>query len=77
MNSEYYERTNNQTEDLYRRNTKKPLEWKKAAFVAGYNEKSAGVMACRLLKNPQIAEKLEKRTVDIVHKADVEIGEIV
>ena len=49
----------------------------KAAIAAGYSEKSAGVMACRLLKNPRVSEELEKRTSEIVQKTDVEVGEII
>lgn len=49
----------------------------RAAIAAGYAQKSAGVMACRLLKNPRIAEELEKRTAEIVEKTEVEVGEIV
>jgi hypothetical protein len=49
----------------------------RAAISAGYSPKSAGVMAHRLLKNPRIAEELEKRTAEIVNKTDVEVGEII
>lgn len=49
----------------------------KAAIAAGYSEKSAGVMACRLLRNPRVSEELERRTVEIVQKTDVEVGEII
>jgi phage terminase small subunit len=49
----------------------------KAAIAAGYSKKSAGVMAHRLLKNPKIAEELEKRMGEIAEKTDVEIAEIV
>jgi phage terminase small subunit len=49
----------------------------KAAIEAGYSPKSAGVMAHRLLKNPKIAEELEKRMGEIAEKTDVEIAEIV
>ena len=48
-----------------------------AAISAGYAQKSAGVMACRLLKNPKIAAELEKRTAEIAEKTDVEVAEIV
>ena len=47
------------------------------AIAAGYSEKSAGVMACRLLRNPRVSEELEKRTSEIVQKTDVEVGEII
>ena len=33
-----------------------------AAIAAGYSEKSAGVMAHRLLKNPAIVKELDRRT---------------
>ena len=49
----------------------------KAAIAAGYSPKSAGVMAHRLLNNPQITKELEKRMEDIAEKTDVEIAEIV
>ena len=49
----------------------------KAALAAGYSKNSAGVMACRLLRNPRISEELEKRTTEIVQKTDVEVGEII
>ena len=49
----------------------------KAAMAARYSPKSAAVMACRLLKNPKIAEELEKRRAEIVEKTDVEVGEII
>ena len=49
----------------------------KAAIAAGYSEKSAGVMAHRLLNNPKITKELEKRMADIAEKTDVEIAEIV
>ena len=49
----------------------------KAAIAAGYSEKSAGVMAHRLLKNPKIIAELEKRTAEIAEKTDVEVAEIV
>ena len=52
-------------------------QWNGAAIAAGYSEKSAGVMAHRLLKNPQIAEELERCTAEIVQKTDVEVGEII
>jgi len=49
----------------------------KAAIAAGYAKNSAAVMAHRLLKNPVIAAEIEKRTVEIAEKTDVEVGEIV
>jgi len=49
----------------------------KAALAAGYSPKGAAVMAHRLLKNPRIAQELEKRRAQIVEKTDVEVGEIV
>ncbi len=48
-----------------------------AAFAAGYSPKSAGVIAHRLLKNPVIAEELDRRTAEIIEKTDVEVGEII
>ena len=48
-----------------------------AAIAAGYSAKSAGVMAHRLLKNPAIAEELDRRTAEIVEKTDVEVAEII
>jgi phage terminase small subunit len=49
----------------------------KAAIAADYSEKSAAVMACRLLKNPKVIAELEKRTAEIAQKNHVEIAEIV
>ena len=48
-----------------------------AAIAAGYSEKSAGVMAHRLLKNPAIAKELDRRTAEIVERTDVEVGEVI
>ena len=48
-----------------------------AAIAAGYSEKSAGVMAHRLLKNTAIAKELDKRTAEIVEKTDVTVAEII
>ena len=48
-----------------------------AAIAAGYSAKSAGVMAHRLLKNPAIAEELDKRTAEIVEKTDVNVAEVI
>ena len=49
----------------------------KAAIAAGYAENSAAVMACRLLKDPKITAELDKRTVEIAEKNNVEVGEII
>ena len=48
-----------------------------AAIRAGYSAKSAGVMACRLLKNTQVSQEIEKRMGEIEQKNDVEVGEII
>jgi phage terminase small subunit len=48
----------------------------KAAIAAGYSQKSAGVMAHRLLNNPKVYEELDKRKAEIAQKSDVEIAEI-
>jgi phage terminase small subunit len=48
-----------------------------AAIAAGYSPKSAGVMACRLMKNPAIIKVLDTRTAEIVEKTDIEIEEII
>lgn len=47
------------------------------AIRAGYSPNSAAVMACRLLKNPQVSQEIEKRMGEIEEKTDVEVGEII
>lgn len=53
----------------------------KAAIAAGYSEKSAGVMACRLLRNPKIAgeiAKLKQRyQKELEQQTDINVKEIV
>ena len=49
----------------------------KAAIAAGYSEKSAAVIACRLLKNPIVAKELERRKGQIEEKTDVAVEEII
>jgi len=53
----------------------------KAAIAAGYSEKSGGVMACRLLKNPRVAAEIDKvkerYQKELEHETDITISEIV
>ncbi|MHC4496005.1 MAG: terminase small subunit, partial [Planctomycetota bacterium] len=51
----------------------------KAAIKAGYSEKSAAVMACRLLKKPRIAaeiEKVKQRYLEELEQTDITIEEL-
>jgi phage terminase small subunit len=51
----------------------------KAAVVAGYSQKSAAVMACRLLKNPRIVaeiEKVKQRYLEELEQTDITIEEL-
>jgi phage terminase small subunit len=49
----------------------------RAAVCAGYAERSAAVMACRLLRNPRVVAELERRKAKIAEKTDVEVAEII
>ena len=72
-------KTNGLTDKQQRFTNEYPKDFNatQAAIRAGYSPKGAGVMACRLLKNPRVSEEIAKRMGDIVEKTDVEVGEIV